>query len=68
MKTCGDIAKDIDNLRHKLRHSRVVEMTVSLLENSDKKKCESPSPVNICIECNCWKSNHEIPVESKKTI
>lgn len=68
MKTCRDIAKDIDSLLHKLRHSRVVDMTVSLLENSDKKKCESPSSSNICIECNCWKLNHEIPVESKKTI
>lgn len=68
MKTCRDIARDIEMLQHRIRNSRVVEMTISLLENSDKKKCESPSSSNICIECNCWKLNHEIPVESKKTI
>ncbi len=68
MKTCRDIARDIDTLRHRLRHNRVVDMTVSLLESSDKKNCESPSAINICIECNCWKSNHEATVDSKKKI
>lgn len=64
MKTCRDIAIDIENLRNRFRNNK----TISLTENSERKKCESPSVLNICIQCNCWKLNYETPVESKKTI
>jgi hypothetical protein len=76
MKTCRDIARDIEMLQHRIRNSRVVEMTISLLESSASKNCKSVSCFDTCehscfedcIQCNCGKIKNETSLESKKTI
>ncbi len=56
VKSCGEIAKDIDELKRKLQQNRLIEIT--LADISERKKCESNNVLEICINCNCWKSVH----------
>jgi len=57
MKTCRDIAFEIEKLREKLRRNKTIT-----------EACDSPSPQTICIQCNCWKLNYENAVESQKKV
>jgi hypothetical protein len=57
VKSCKDIAKEIDELKRSLQQNKLVEMT--LAEIADRKKCESNSVVDMCSNCVCWKSARE---------
>ena len=57
MKTCRDIAFEIEKLREKLRRNKTIT-----------EACDSSSPQTICIQCNCWKLNYENAVESQKKV
>jgi len=63
IKSCKEIAKDIDELKRKIQQDRLTEM--ALADFSDKKKCNTPDVLIICNNCNCWKIYHDkISVES----
>ena len=51
MKTCKEIAKDIDDLRRKIQQDKLTDM--ALADFSDKKKCSSPDILIVCNNCNC---------------
>lgn len=53
VKSCREIAEDINELRKKIRQDRLTEM--ALADFSARKKCESPEVLIICTNCNCWK-------------
>lgn len=57
VKSCREIAKEIEALREKLRENRIIELT--LADISDKKKCESSNASSMCKNCNCWKNVRE---------
>lgn len=57
VKTCRELAKDIEKLKEKLRENRIIELT--LADISDKKRCESNNASSMCRDCNCWKSARE---------
>lgn len=63
IKSCKEIAKDIEELKRKIQQDRLTEM--ALADFSDKKKCKSPDILIICNNCNCWKIyNDKISVEN----
>lgn len=53
IKSCREIALEIDNLKIKLQQNKLVEMT--LADISDKKKCTVNDSSIMCSNCNCWK-------------
>lgn len=57
VKTCREIAKEIDELRKTLQQNKLLEM--SMVSLSDRKKCESNNATVMCTNCNCWKSAKE---------
>lgn len=57
VKSCKEIAKEIDQLKLKLQQNKLIEMT--LAELADRKKCESTNANVMCSNCDCWKSARE---------
>lgn len=57
VKSCREIAKEIDELRRKLQQNKMVEMT--LADISEKKRCESNNSSVMCSNCDCWKCTRE---------
>ena len=53
VKTCREIAEDIDELRRKIQQDRLTEM--ALADFSERKKCKAPDVLIICNKCKCWK-------------
>lgn len=56
-KSCREIARDIEELKRKLQQNRLIEM--ALVDFSERKKCQSESPIVMCSNCNCWKGVRE---------
>ena len=57
VKTCREIAKEIDELKRILKQNKLIEM--SIIGLSDRKKCESNNATVMCANCNCWKNAKE---------
>ncbi len=57
IKTCREIARDIEELKRKLQQNRLIDMT--LADFSERKKCKSNTATEMCANCNCWKSVRE---------
>jgi hypothetical protein len=57
VKSCGEIQKEIEELRRKLQQNKLIEYT--LREMTEMKKCESNNATDTCASCNCWKSVRE---------
>lgn len=57
VKSCKELAKEIEELKENLKQSRTNYS--SIRSNSDKKLCESINPTTMCSNCDCWKSARE---------
>lgn len=57
VKSCREIAKEIEELKTKLQLNKLFEIT--LADFSERKKCESNSATIMCANCTCWKSARE---------
>lgn len=57
VKSCREIAKEIDELKKNLQQHRLLEIT--LADFSERKKCESNNALVMCANCTCWKSARE---------
>lgn len=53
VKSCREIAEDINELRRKIQQDRLTEM--ALADFSERNKCKAPDVLIICNNCNCWK-------------
>ena len=53
VKSCNEIAKEIENLRFEIKTNKAVNVILDDLV--EKQKCDSPSARIMCNYCNCWK-------------
>jgi hypothetical protein len=56
MKTCSQIASEINKLRVSWKQKRFVDCYFELTE---QEKCDADSECIKCEKCNCWKSHLE---------
>lgn len=57
VKSCREIAKEIEDLRRKLQQNKMIEL--ALVDLSERKKCSSSNASVMCCNCDCWKSARE---------
>ncbi|QMP83865.1 MAG: hypothetical protein [Caudoviricetes sp.] len=54
VKSCREIAEDIDELRRKIQQDKFTEMVFA--DFSERTKCKSSDFSVMCKKCNCWKA------------
>lgn len=54
VKSCREIAEDIDELRRKIQQDRLTEL--ALADFSERKKCKNTDGLITCKKCICWKA------------
>ena len=57
VKSCREIANDIEELKRKLQQNKLIEMSIA--DFSERKKCQSNNTTEMCVDCNCWKNVRE---------
>jgi hypothetical protein len=57
VKSCKEIAKDIEELRRKIQQNRLTEIVLAGI--AERKRCESDSVFEMCKDCTCWKNVRE---------
>ena len=54
IKSCREIAEDINDLKRKLQQDRMIKRSSDYF--ADRRKCDSNNASDICSYCICWKS------------
>lgn len=54
VKSCREIAEEIDELRRKNQQNRLINMSLVII--SETKMCRVDNPKQKCSQCNCWKA------------